>query len=173
MASPEFTESFWKLVDRRSSDECWPWRGPIFKGYGRFKGKGAHRIAYRLLKGEIPDGLTLDHLCRNRACCNPAHLEPVTNRVNVLRGVGPSAENSRKTHCANGHPFNDENTMIRSDSRGRECRECHRLWTRAFMGVRPRCPRDACRGFDVRITGRDCLCLSCGHVWTRRERRSR
>src|SRR5690349_8969939 len=84
---------------------CWDWLGaPRGNGYGGFAWDGrksiaAHRASWQLLRGPIPSGLTLDHLCRNRRCVNPAHLEPVTMRENILRGIGPSAQCAKKTHC--------------------------------------------------------------------------
>ena len=96
----ETAERFWSKVDRRGLDECWEWLGAkLVKGYGHFFLGGtrqegnrrwvlAHRFAYEELVGPIPDGLDLDHLCRNVGCCNPAHLEPVSRSVNLLRGVG-------------------------------------------------------------------------------------
>lgn len=97
---------FWTKVDM--SSECWMWTGATNRGYGiyhphRGQRARAHRIAYELVVGSIPDGLTLDHLCRNRACVKPAHLEPVTSRENILRGEGISARNARKTECIHGH----------------------------------------------------------------------
>src|SRR5580765_9084 len=94
-------DRFWLLVER--SDSCWNWQGSISpKGYGRFRasqGSLAHRYAYELLIGRVPEGLILDHPCRNLKCVNPAHLEPVTHRVNLLRGVGIAAICARKIHC--------------------------------------------------------------------------
>jgi hypothetical protein len=129
--------AFWEKVDRASDDGCWEWLGAKNGGYGRFhlrsQGPGrataAHRVSYELLVGPIPDGLTLDHLCRNRGCVNPAHLEPVTNKTNILRGESFSADHARRTHCPHGHEYTPENTYWRTGKRtGRECRECHRRW---------------------------------------------
>ena len=87
----------------------------------------AHRVVWSLTNGPIPDGLVLDHLCRNRACCNPAHMEPVTIGENVMRGETIPARNAAKTECGNGHPFDPENTYI-STRGARVCRRCHALW---------------------------------------------
>lgn len=84
-----------------------------------------HRKVYELLVGPIPDGMTIDHLCRNRKCCNPDHLEVVTMRENVLRGTGPTAEKYRQTHCIRGHLLSGDNLYITPQGR-RECRECCR-----------------------------------------------
>lgn len=110
---------------------CHVYTGATRNGYGMTheiqKGKRVyvpvHRVAYEAAKGPIPEGLHIDHLCRNRACCNPDHLEAVTKRVNTLRGVGPTARNAAKTHCKWGHEFTPDNTIWRSYG-GRECRAC-------------------------------------------------
>lgn len=95
---------------------CWLWMGFINKGgYGRLKRYFAHRVSYELMKGEIPAGLDLDHLCRNRACVNPDHLEPVTRQVNCQRGETghiTGAKKRAKTHCPQGHEYTSENTWI-------------------------------------------------------------
>ena len=92
------------------SNNCWQWIGAIQgDGYGTAwdkrikKGCLAHRLIYELLVGPIPIGLTLDHLCRNRSCVNPAHLEPVCMKVNMLRGISPAANKARQTLCIRGH----------------------------------------------------------------------
>ena len=116
---------FWDRVEK--GDRCWIWFGPKDQsGYGRYQNVPAHRYAYILEFGPILDGLVIDHLCRNPACVNPWHLEPVTARVNILRGEGVGAGNARKTHCINGHLFDEANTYIRKDRYQRMCRTCHR-----------------------------------------------
>lgn len=87
----------------------------------------AHRVAFELIRGCIPNGLVLDHLCRNRGCVNPDHLEPVTFRENIMRGVGYTAQQARKTHCRHGHEFTVENTYVWRG--GRICRTCRRIQT--------------------------------------------
>lgn len=96
--------------DRGYATPCWIWHGSDRgDGYGSFWLDGrtdlAHRVAYTLLIGPIPEGAELDHLCRVRSCVRPLHLEPVTKRVNVLRSNNPMAINARKTTCRRGHPF--------------------------------------------------------------------
>jgi hypothetical protein len=86
----------------------------------------AHRWSYEYHVGPIPDGLTIDHLCRNPACVNPDHLEPVTHRENVLRGTSRAAIHAAKTECVNGHPFSGDNLILRGNGRWRDCRECTR-----------------------------------------------
>ena len=120
---------FWSKVAIGAPDECWPWIACINKkGYGHFRLKGrlnrAHRVAYELITGLIPAGLTIDHLCRNRKCVNPQHLEAVTMKTNTLRGESPAALNAKKTHCKRGHPFDEANTIIELYG-ARRCRECH------------------------------------------------
>lgn len=126
-ATPE--ERFWPKVEKQEGG-CWLWLSTITRdGYGHFwlQGKlvSAHRFAYELLVGPIPSGLTLDHLCRVRACVKPEHLEPVTVRDNVLRGNGHSALNAQKTQCPQGHQYDLFNTYL-IPSGGRGCRACER-----------------------------------------------
>lgn len=117
---------FWSKVQK--GDGCWEWNASREKaGYGSFRlGERtvkAHRYAYELVVGPIPEGLHLDHLCRNRGCVNPDHLEPVTHRTNVLRGAGVTAANARKTHCIHGHEFTPDN-IVPLPGGGRKCRAC-------------------------------------------------
>lgn len=108
-------------------NDCWEWIGcKMPNGYGRFKGEAptpmlAHRWSYEHHIGPIPAGLQLDHLCRNRGCVNPWHLEPVTQQENLRRGVH---HNAVKTHCPRGHAYDEANTYV--ESRGnRHCRACY------------------------------------------------
>jgi hypothetical protein len=107
------------------ADGCWLWTGRLNRGYGEVKYGGrtqrVHRLVYELLVGPIVE--QLDHLCRVRSCCNPAHLEDVPQRVNVLRGVSPSAEAARQTHCKYGHPFSGANLIVRPNG-WRVCKAC-------------------------------------------------
>lgn len=142
----DFRPRFWSKVNKDgplwSGTHCWPWTAcRNAAGYGRFAlprkgGTSAYRVAYELIKGPVPDGLELDHLCRNHSCVNPDHLEAVTPKVNLLRGVGYAATNAAKTHCIRGHEFTEEN--IYRDSEGfRQCRECRKILRAAFMARHP------------------------------------
>jgi hypothetical protein len=115
---------------------CWPWSGaPDRDGYGRMGvsrvSKKAHRLMYERFRGAIPDGLVIDHLCRNTLCVNPMHMEPVSSVENVMRGNSPAARNARKTHCKRGHPFSGTNLHIPKEGQ-RKCRECSRAATRRW-----------------------------------------
>lgn len=113
---------------------CWEWTGARDPhGYGRWGVDGkmvlTHRWMYELHIGKIPSGFELDHLCRNPPCLNPDHLEPVSHRENCLRGTSPLARNAAKTHCVNGHPFDEKNTYIyprQPKGCARACRTCRR-----------------------------------------------
>jgi len=125
----EWEQRFMSKV--RKTDQCWEWvAGLTTEGYGKFWLDGrttlAHRISYQLHRGPIPEGLIIDHLCRNRACVNPDHLDTVTHRTNLLRGETLAAANAAKTHCRNGHEFNDENTYVVPSDGSRMCRVCMR-----------------------------------------------
>jgi hypothetical protein len=126
-----------RLMARVTVDEngCWLYTGVIqHHGYGRIGAAGrmvyTHRVTFEHHVGPIPEGLQLDHRCRVRACCNPAHLEAVTCQENLRRGATLNAANAAKTHCLNGHPFDEANTYV--DPKGhRVCRACRRARWRA------------------------------------------
>lgn len=120
---------------------CWYWVGAHCLGYGRFRALNpatgqathqvlAHRWSYEYLVGPIPEGLEIDHLCRNPLCVNPDHLEPVTRKENNLRSYNVGGVNARKTHCPQGHEYTEENTYVETmyyGGKGRKCRECGRI----------------------------------------------
>lgn len=136
--SPRDIKRFWSKVN--TGEGCWLWMGARNDGgYGRFwagkRGIPAHRVSFTLARGVIKDGLVIDHLCRNRACVNPAHLEAVTQQTNVRRGERASI--ARGEPCSQGHEMTPENTVI--EKRGSiRCRKCHRAYMRDYMRERYR-----------------------------------
>ena len=136
----------YRLLSRCHVSEtgCLEWTGALAGGskkgdYAAIKVDGVqylgHRIAYEIMYGPIPQGMTLDHLCRVRHCVNPDHLEVVTRGENVLRGEGITAQNVRKTHCPQGHEYTTENTYETKDGK-RMCRTCSRARTQAWRAER-------------------------------------
>jgi hypothetical protein len=122
-------DRFWTYVHIIHPFGCWWWTGATAnRGYSSFRYEGrsqpAHRVAWKLLVGPIPDGMELDHRCRNVLCVNPDHMRVVTHKVNSLAGYAPPAMNARKTHCIRGHEFTPENTG--KTRNGRRCPTCHR-----------------------------------------------
>lgn len=115
-----------------NAEGCWLWTGTTTKaGYGQVRRNGkaiyAHRAVYEALVGPIPEGLQIDHLCRVRNCVNPLHLEPVTQRENLLRGETITARNAAKTHCPQGHAYEGDNIYRRADRpNSRGCNTCLR-----------------------------------------------
>lgn len=140
-------DRFFGKVEKTST--CWWWRGAADRklGYGNFYRHGktvcAHRVAYELLVGSIPAGRVLDHICRNPACVNPAHLRLCTQRENILSGKAPTMVTRRLGRCARGHVVARDNTYYRPNGRG-ECRACRRLRdgsTKVAARLRTHCPR--------------------------------
>lgn len=128
----------------RDPSGCWLWTGRIdIGGYGlawvndgsrRGVNRKAHRVVWELHRGPIPPGLTLDHLCRVRRCCNPDHLEVTTQQVNILRGEGVAAMNAAKGMCPNGHPYSGANLAVWGDRR--YCRTCQRAKVKRLRAKR-------------------------------------
>lgn len=127
-------QRFWSRVHKTNG--CWIWLGATNpKGYGQFFWKRgdashsytrpAHIVAYELSLGPVPKGRELDHICQNRRCVNPAHLEPITHKENLMRGDTVCARKKMQTHCVNGHAFSPENTAFEKNGT-RRCIECRR-----------------------------------------------
>lgn len=123
-------ERFFAKVDVGHPLGCWEWTAATsVAGYGRFR-EGpdheirAHRWSYAFFYGTVPPGCEPDHLCRNTSCVNPDHLEAVTHHENLMRGHGASAKNARKTHCPQGHAYNEHASQKQDGSR--RCKVCHR-----------------------------------------------
>ena len=133
-------ESFWDRVQK--GDDCWTWTGEILvTGYGHLASRLspvasgshlAHRVSYELAVGPIPAGMHLDHLCRNRCCVRPDHLEPVTAKENTARGL----HGVLRTHCKYGHELTPENTQYDRRRNCRRCRTCARVWDRRAKAKR-------------------------------------
>lgn len=148
----ETKEEFMSCVKKDAKTGCWNWIGSIHKStrYARLRWHGkdthGHRVSYELFNGEIPKGLQIDHLCRNRQCVNPEHLEAVTRYENIIRGEWGAGVNKRKTHCKHGHEFNKSNTG--RSKKGRYCKACTAIrsrhtWRKKFMkGFDPTTPQD-------------------------------
>jgi len=135
-------ERFWAKVDKNGPvpahrpdlGPCWVWTGARSRGYGilrlNYKNIRAHIMSFTWEYGETPEGQELDHLCRNRACVRPTHLEAVDHWTNVARGISPHGVNAAKDRCRNGHLFTAENTRINNQG-ARVCIECARAACRA------------------------------------------
>ncbi len=134
MSSPEIlsektTMAYYAKVDIGDDDDCWPWTAcRNHDGYGHFwvrgKIKNAHRVGYELANGRIPGGLVIDHLCRNRCCQNPRHMEAVTQITNVMRGRSFAPVHAAKTECPAGHPYSGSNLRLEKRPNGRVARRC-------------------------------------------------
>jgi hypothetical protein len=159
-------ERFWDKVNKRKNG-CWEWAGAINKyGYGSFRGHNSkdtksHIFSYELHKGEISTGLQLDHLCRNRSCCNPEHLEAVTVQENQNRGVPFRAA---RTHCVNGHPLTDDNIIITNKNKypGKKykiCKTCRQAKRKMYkVNLHKKLWLE---GFKAGIDAKSCCCNNC------------
>lgn len=128
-----------RLLKKTKFDgDCWIFTGALTNGYGKIYGPNKkyhrnHRLSYETFVGEIPKGLVIDHICRNTACFNPKHLRPLTDKENILIGIGPTAVNAKKTRCRNGHKFTKANTYRYGPKNNyRGCKICRVQTTRIW-----------------------------------------
>ena len=128
----KYKEKFYKKI--KKIDKCWIWQGyKNKKGYGKFyagKQLYSHRYSYLIHKGIINHLMQIDHLCKNTSCCNPDHLEEVTQRINLLRGDTNTSKNAKKTHCPKGHEYFGNNLFY--DNGSRQCKKCHSIKNKAY-----------------------------------------
>ena len=154
---------FFEKVNVQGRDECWLWKAARDdQGYGVFRIDGkndrAHRVSLKYWGIKIPYGFHVDHLCRNPPCLNPGHLEPVPPRINSIRSNSASGKNSRKTHCANGHEFNESNTYLRStginNPKTRQCKQCNSRRKReaSIRDSRYSILKITCKGCESQLT---------------------
>ena len=131
--TPEDRDLFWSKVDK--TGECWIWtRTKTRAGYGCLTSRQvkllAHRVSAVLAGKSLAGGLVVDHLCVNPSCVNPDHLDPVTNKENLMRGRGITAARSRQTHCIKGHPLSGDNLYMHKG--GRYCRKCRDMAVKEY-----------------------------------------
>jgi hypothetical protein len=141
MRKYEYPRDFLANINLPHGDGCWEWKAKSFvSGYGGFpingKVKIASRLSYQYFYGVgIPEGMVIDHICRNRPCVRPDHLRIVTTRINAIENsTAPSALNAIKTHCPRGHEYNEVNTYYGSN--GRCCRKCMAMHQRKYKETR-------------------------------------
>jgi hypothetical protein len=142
----------WQAKIRADAAGCWIWTGRLnSNGYGlttvKSASRVAHRAIYEVLVGPIPAGLQLDHLCRVRRCVRPAHLDPVTQRINLLRGETLTSQAAAATHCPMGHEYAGAN-LYRRPNGARMCRACHRRRQVERRAADPEAARAAGRRYD-------------------------
>lgn len=137
---PRLPPHFWTKVSPEPNSGCWLWAGTAMKnGYGQFRTGPrmslAHRVAFRSLVGEVREGLDLDHLCRTRCCVNPAHLEPVSRKENLARGLSGRRRQSvllDRAHCKEGHPMPPRAVRENGTLAPWVCRLCSRAAQNAY-----------------------------------------
>lgn len=123
-----------RIVAKIAFGDCWEWTGARSDGYGHIRSAGAvrlaHRVVWETLVGPVPEGMELDHLCRNRGCVNPDHMQVVTHRTNGLRGYGAAGQHARKALCPRGHPYD---MIVKNGGRtARGCLRCQAAKTRRY-----------------------------------------